>query len=259
MAENQDNAAPDGNSRYEISVVANALDLLLALADRGALSMSEVMEVLQVSRSAAYRLLVTLEQRRFVARVRRKHKWGLGPAFLSVSSAGQGSSLRELALDGMERLLEEEQETVNLAEFDGTYATYIEILESPLPLRMRDTVGQRVPLSTTALGKSILAAMPGGQRKLALEGLDSANNREALETVLAQVRERGWALEQGETQPGVACVGAAILGSDGLPVGGLSVSLPEARLGPGRAERIGSRLVDEARQISASLRGSPVA
>src|SRR5947207_15784962 len=106
--------------RYEIAVVGNALDLMTRLAEVGEISAAEAAQLFGLSRSTAYRLLVTLQSRGFVEHDRAARRWRLGTPFVTIMSRITGTRLRSAALPSMRRLLAEEKETINLAEFaDG--------------------------------------------------------------------------------------------------------------------------------------------
>jgi DNA-binding IclR family transcriptional regulator len=47
-----------------------------------------------------------------------------------------------------------------------------------------------------------------------------------LRTVLAETRQRGYALEDGEITPGLASVGVAVLDHNGVPLAGIAVTYP---------------------------------
>jgi DNA-binding IclR family transcriptional regulator len=252
--------AEPAESRYSIAVVGQALDLLAELARRGDVSTADAVDLLGVSRSTAYRLLVTLEGRRFVERDRLTKQWSLGPAFLSISRDGLGTALRVAALPSMRRLLQEEEETVNLADFAHGTLTYVEILESPRPFRMTAAAGLQAPLHSTAIGKALLAHLSEAERdallpNAALEPVTdrTITTRAALDAELAEALRRGWTLERGENEVGLACIGAAILGPAGEPMAGISMSIPMARLDDARTERIGARIFAEASAIGAAI------
>ena len=59
----------DRGGRYSINAVANALALMAALAEHESLSLADAALVTGVSRSTAYRLLVTLEEARLAERM----------------------------------------------------------------------------------------------------------------------------------------------------------------------------------------------
>ena len=246
--------------RYEIAVVANALDLLARLAEAGETSTAEAARFLGISRSTAYRLLATLQSRRFVKHDRVSRRWSLDTPFVNMMTRVTGTHLRSAALPSMRRLLAEEEEPVNRAEFVDGELVYIHILESPQAFRMSNVPGERIPLHATGLGKAVLAVHPREQWQELVGGLEldpitpnTITTPEALLADLEEVKRRGWGEDRGETAVGVVCFGAPIIGSSGLALGGISISLPEARLDAGLAERLGTRVLEEATRVSAEI------
>jgi DNA-binding IclR family transcriptional regulator len=251
--------APQGDDRYSVAVVTHALDLLTALG-HGPLTTSQAARIIGKSRSTAYRLLVTLSAKRYAAHDDERHEWLPGPALLALGAGGQVLVLRALALPGMRRLHEEENETVNLGQYVGGELTYVEILESNQLFRTSAAPGQQANLHSTALGKAILAALPEPLLQSTLDRIDlhartpfTRTERSELRREIEAVRARGWSEEKGEDAVGVGCVGAAILSVEGMPIGGISVSAPQARLDEKRTQSIGERVAEEVGRITRDL------
>jgi Bacterial transcriptional regulator len=70
---------------------------------------------------------------------------------------------------------------------------------------------------------------------------------------LVKIRERGFALDEGEAVAGIRCLGAAIIGADGKPVAAISVSGPMVRVTKDRVPLFAAEILKAARQISARL------
>jgi DNA-binding IclR family transcriptional regulator len=242
----------DDEGRYQIVVVTNALKVMNDLGQFGPTSINDLVARTGLSRSAVYRILVTLEAMRFAMRDRGARNWSLGPAFLLAHRAALRDVVKVIAAPSLRRLHEKFRETINLAQFHEGRLTYTEILESPQPLAARETPGDEAPLATTALGRAVLSALPEDDPLVEAVCSDAKSPR-SLRADLAEVRSRGWAAEEGETLAGVACLGSAILDPTGLPIGGISVSLPEARLSKARALDIGRAVKLEARLVSEAL------
>jgi DNA-binding IclR family transcriptional regulator len=105
--------------------------------------------------------------------------------------------------------------------------------------------GLHTPLHTTALGKSILAHLPGDRVEaivdrhgFASETPKTITDRGELSADLDNVRERGFALDDEEFLAGLRCVGAPVCTDEGEVLGSLSVSAPKNRL-------LDERFVDE--------------
>ncbi len=251
----------DVAERYEVAVLANALDILFAIGEQPTLTLStaEASRQLGISRSTAYRLLITMSSKGFVDQLTSGRGWTLGWRFFALAQRGRAEKLRAAAAPAMRRILEQESETVNLAVYSGGELVYIASFDSPHPFRMTEPPGETAPLHATSLGKAVLASLPEAERDAVLAELELApitkrtvRSRRALQQQLETARSRGWAMEVGEAEIGVSCFGAAILDSDGLPVAAISVSVPDVRL-DSRAERIGGLVAREARGIGEQL------
>jgi len=97
--------------------------------------------------------------------------------------------------------------------------------------------GKRVPLQTTAMGKTILAYQPRDEVEEIFDrhGLPqitehTITDREELFDVLAEIRERGYAYDDEERVNGMRCVAAPITDGDNRAIAAISVSGPKSRL-----------------------------
>jgi DNA-binding IclR family transcriptional regulator len=71
-----------------------------------------------------------------------------------------------------------------------------------------------------------------------------------LKAELKAVRERGYAIDNEEAEDGVRCVGAAVLGNNGRPLGAISTSAPSFRLTMERVPAVADSVCRAARAIS---------
>jgi IclR family acetate operon transcriptional repressor len=247
-------------TRYEIAVVGRALDLLTELAQGEPLTTAAAAGVAGTSTATAYRLLLTLQSRGFVQHDREKRHWTLGNAFFAMTETSTRLRLHSVALPYLTRLRDEVAETVNLAVYAIGEVVYLEVLESPLRFRMSGERGERAPLYATALGRAVVAALPADEQRMLLTAIDvqpltpkTLRTIEDIEREIHITAARGWAEEHGETEIGVTCFGAAIVGTSGQPIGAVSVSAPDARLDPERERALGIAIRNVAAQISAAL------
>jgi IclR family acetate operon transcriptional repressor len=257
-----------GRGDYDVAVLGKALDLLEVLEAGEELGLSELSARTGVSKPSAFRVLTTLETRGYVAKDAAHRKYRPGPRLIALScSVVSGLSVVQHARPVIERLHAEFGETVNLGALSDGEVLYLDMLESTLGLRMAARVGARDPLHSTALGKALLAAMPAddlgrllGRYRWVRRTRRTITTRAALERELALVRERGYAIDDGENEDGARCVGVAIRDAR-RPLAALSVSGPASRLPGSRIRQIGEQLKVAASEIAQrmGLRGSPVA
>jgi len=190
-----------------------------------------------------------------------------GPRLLSLVRRIDGdAALARIASDPVRRLSAHTGYTVHFAVLHGDVAVYAIKKEGRRAYLMRSRVGDQLPLHSTAIGKAILADLPEPQvRQIAgRTGLPAATTNtitqvDALIEHLAEVRHRGWALDDEENEDHTRCVGAAVLDSAGRVVGGVSLSALVFDMPLDAAQRLAGMVVVTAKEISAALNGSDLA
>jgi IclR family transcriptional regulator, acetate operon repressor len=149
-------------------------------------------------------------------------------------------------------------ETVNLAVVAGHEVEQIAQVDSTYLMGNVNWVGLRVPLHCSALGKVFLAeGAPLPEGRLERRTPRTISSRVRLESELAEVRTRGWAVADSELEPGLVALAAPVRGADGACIAALSVSGPSVRLTRDRFPDLASLLVREAAALSAQLGYSP--
>ncbi len=241
--------------------VLKALDILECVADADRpLSAAAVAKRCDISRPTAYRLLCTLAERGYVAHVEGS-AYRLGAQALSLSKKVLDAlDLPELAKPHMRNLSDVTNETVHLSILDNTEILYIAKVESSQSVRMASNIGARNKLHCTAMGKAILAFLPGPDQARLIEQLKltgctatAITDRTALAEELARVRAQKFAIDDEESEDGVRCVGAPIFDHTGRVFAAISISGPAYRLSIARLNALSSLVIEAARVISGTL------
>jgi DNA-binding IclR family transcriptional regulator len=114
---------------------------------------------------------------------------------------------------------------------------FLDGVESTKPLRAANRTGTSLPAHTTAGGKALLANLPDGalrnlypEHRLVRGTPKSCKTRKALFDELLTVRERGYAHNDGESEPELAAYATAIRGRSGHANVAIVVSGPAARI-----------------------------
>jgi IclR family acetate operon transcriptional repressor len=117
-------------------------------------------------------------------------------------------------------------------------------------------------LHSSGIGKAILAAMPPAEAAKILQkrGLPRFTDRTIdtparLREQLAEIRARGYAVDDEEYAIGLRCVAASIFDENGAQVAAVSLSGPTARITPDRVPILGALVRAVADQISAEFGG----
>ncbi|HZQ61578.1 MAG TPA: IclR family transcriptional regulator [Casimicrobiaceae bacterium] len=221
-----------------------ALDLLLQRPDIGTV---EVATVLGVDKGAASRLMHTLVEAGYAVQGAGR-RYQAGPKLRARS--GQpvlpgGASIRERARPLLQYLHDATLETSTLAVRADDQVLYLDKVATDLPLRVDRPVGTLSPLHCTALGKIFLAY---GEAPLP-RSLTSYTSRtpvdpEALRVSLAQIVQRGYAVDDEEFALGIRCVAAPLRDRLGQVVGAIGISGPTARISSAQVNDYG-RLTKE--------------
>lgn len=208
--------------------------LELVRTDPG-LRLSELAKRLNMSVPTCSRLLESLTEGGLV--VRRGSRFELGPYCLSLGEAFRsGFDLGRDARPMLERLSAATGETSHLGVADGLACVYIDKVDSPQSIRMHSQIGRRTLMHCTGMGKALLSGLPPATTEAVIAaGLSprtpmTITDPDLFRAEIELTRQRGYAIDDVENEPGIRCVAAPVLGRDGLAVAAVSVAGPETRL-----------------------------
>ena len=156
-------------SGSSVGTLARGLDILeLFAGESPALTQKEISERLGLPVPTVHRLTKLLVERGWLVRDAgsRRLRIGLGVARL-LPALLSGLRLPELARDHVRGLAERSGETVNLAVLHGGEVVYLLSESGSRLLTLRSTIGLRLPVHCTALGKCLLAQIPDDEARRA--------------------------------------------------------------------------------------------
>jgi DNA-binding IclR family transcriptional regulator len=252
-----DPAALDSESLAPAVTRAAAILDLLAADGAAAFGPSELGRRLGLPKSSIANICAALADAGLVRRVGTGFALGrklaeLGGAYLSAVD------LVQEFYEACRQLPTGSDETMQLAVLDGLEMTYLARHDGRQPVRLTSQIGRRLPATSTATGKAALAALPEPELDRRLAGLTilpafTANSLRTVRDVmrdLAEVRRRGYSIDDEETIEGVVCYGIAIPGRQpGEGPHAASITLLKARA---TAERVPA-LVDDLRRLAELL------
>ncbi|MEB3980070.1 IclR family transcriptional regulator [Mycobacterium sp. 663a-19] len=229
---------PDGRPPGLIGAVDNVLRLLALFDKQKLIRVNEVSRDMGLSRSTVHRMLSTLSHHRFVEQDELSRAYRPGPALVDIGLAVvRNMDLRIMAHGVLNQLAEEAQETSHLAVLRGTDVVFLDSVESSRVVRTGSRIGWIMPAHATAVGKAILAKMSDADVEILLpdEQLQTLTEstvatRSALLKQLADVRKRGYAINNAESESEVSAVAAAICDVNKRVRGALAVTAPKTRV-----------------------------
>jgi DNA-binding IclR family transcriptional regulator len=250
-------------SLYEES--SNALQILDLLGEGISLRVVDVAHKLGVANSTAHRLLSTLRDNGYLRQQEGSSRYEAGPAALRLARrVNTERALERIALPHLQALRRDVNETVNLQVLVGNEVLFIASVEAHHQLRVALRVGTRGAAYANSGGKLLLAQLTDEEVRERLgeklEGLapHTIVKMDELLKNLSDIRQKGYALNTGETNEGVRAVAVGIPGSDGTVIAALSLAAPATRLSIGRVRVFLPYLKATALAIFDDYRGSTV-
>lgn len=217
---------------HNAASVERALAILECLdnSKRG-LNISEISRKLNIPKSSAHVIIVTLERLGYVQKRDESLNYMLG---LKAYGLGLGMlkslSISEAALPHMRALSNQLHLPSHLAVPDGDQGVYIQKVDTPGLIKIDTYVGRRMDLHCTGVGKVILSFGPPDLQERFLNKpvyirytRNTVTSPRAMRREIAKIRKAGYAVDDEEEELGVRCVAVPVFQA-GRFVAALSVT-----------------------------------
>jgi IclR family transcriptional regulator, acetate operon repressor len=224
--------------------------------------LSQLTDLLGIDRSSVFRLANTLKRRGFLTNPGGRKDYILGPAIGRLSRQLDWSKmLISVCHERLKALASKTNETAHLAVREGKHALFIDHHAAVNHIvAVVGQTGELVPLYCTAHGKALLADFtraeleavfgPKPLRAYTNQTIVSLND---LGAACAEIKARGFALDDEEFYEGIRCAAAPIRDKDGVIVGSIGISAPVARFPKERESICAAQVSEVANQISGML------
>jgi IclR family acetate operon transcriptional repressor len=255
-------SATEGRARGGVQSLDRAFAILETMADAGGvIGVSQLATDSGLPLATIHRLVRTLVDLGYV-RQEPSRQYSLGPRLMRLADSST-KRLGTLAHPYMSSVVDALGESVNLAVLEGEEILYVaQVQPSQNFMRMFTEAGRRAKPHTTAVGKAMLAAVPDEAVLDLLKRTGMPRRTEhtitdpdAFLADLQRVRERGYAIDDGEQELGVRCV--AVVVPDAPRAMALSMSGPLPRMSDDAVAKAAPILRQAAAALSADL-GGPV-
>jgi len=221
---------------------------------------------LGLPRSSTYHLLAVLQAEGFLLHSPEHQSYVLSTLLSDIgTSVLSANTLARFAQPVLERLVAETRMPMVahlgvLNHSDVVYASKVSANRAPVVVT---SIGVRLPAHLTATGRAMLAALPDAQLKalypssatLVLRAGPGPRTLGELDDILAAVRDRGWAVEDGEITLDYASVAAAVLDHNRYPAAAIGLTFRGAAVDPAQSRRLGVATVNAAAALSQRIRG----
>ena len=253
---------PKIESKYNVPGLDRALSIIELLnKNPGGLSVNEISHSLKYPLNSIYRIMMTLERRKYVRKQSGESFFVLSDKFLTLATPVAGEpAFIETAMPHMRDLRDDTMESVFAGVLVGNEGVVLEQCEGLHPFSFRISPGLRFSLHTAAPGKVFLAHLEIKKRAKILDGLklekftpQTITTREGLEQEVLQAAQDGYAVDYEEEFKGQVCVGAPVLGKNAKLIGSVWVVAPTSRLPKDEISEMAKKIMRTTDKISQNL------
>lgn len=243
-----------------------ALDRALAVlefvsAHPEGVTRQEIRDALGFSNNLVFRMTRALEAHGYVKQ-QANRSYVLTQQLLKIAQPKRDErSLVQLAYEPMRWLRDATGESAHVGVRVGNDCLVLDRVIGSQPYKCYVEAGTMGPLHGGAPGKVILAWLPERERDAAIAAYPftaltpvTITSRRAFAAHLKAVRERGWAMDLGETVEGHHCLGAPILDASDYPVAAIWLTAIAPRLTEADGQRLAPKVIRAADMVSQVLR-----
>jgi DNA-binding IclR family transcriptional regulator len=206
----------------------------------------DIIASLKLPKATAYRLVDWFVTQGYLAREPGRRRLIVGPKLTKLAFGALSSSMRhDTPHVVLQRLVHTLNETCNIGTLLNGEVVYLDRQEAEhWPLRLHYTIGSRVPLHCSAIGKLFLALAASPRRRRLLQSLDlrrftdsTITDGARLDAELRQIRKEQVSFDREEYLVGVVCMAVPVIGKNGEMLAALAIQAPEARMNVQTARR----------------------
>jgi IclR family KDG regulon transcriptional repressor len=246
-----------------IQVLERAMHLLTSFdEDHQEMGVTELADRLGLHKATVHRILRTLVRKGFIQQNDRNGKYHLGWQLIPLGTlALQHFDLRRLATDLLQELRDAHRETVDMAIYEGGEMYYIEVLETPQPVKIAARPGRGLPVHCTATGKAFLAFTETEKVdrilscKLKRYTPRTITDPDLIRKEFEEIRTKGYATSREEFEAGITAVAAPVFNRKGKVEAVIGIPGPSYRIPDERMTLLGEAVCAAAHTLTARLRG----
>jgi DNA-binding IclR family transcriptional regulator len=213
---------------------------------RAPVDVLDIIGSLKLPKATAYRLVDWFVTQGYLSREPGRRRLIVGPKLANLAFGALSSSMRhDTPHVVLQRLVHTLNETCNIGTLLNGEVVYLDRVEAEhWPLRLHYTIGSRVPLHCSAIGKLFLALAASPRRRRLLQSLDlrrftdsTITDGTRLDAELRQIRKEQVSFDREEYLVGVVCMAVPVIGKNGEMLAALAIQAPEARMNVQTARR----------------------
>lgn len=252
----------DTKPNYQVPNLDRALSMIELLSQNPkGLTLTEIMESLDVSKNSVFRISMTLLQRGYILRDDKSKRFSLSRKLLTLGNVmPDGKSLVELSMDVMREMRDEIKETVLFGTLIENEGVVLAQVPGSHAFKFTVDVGTRFMFHTAAPAKAILPFLPKADLEKHLKSMkfpkftkNTITTLKNFRKVIEEAKINGYAIDDHEEMEGMVCIAAPIFNNNNLPIASIWFTGPSARIHQEDYQQYGKQVLDFADRISDRL------
>jgi IclR family transcriptional regulator, KDG regulon repressor len=261
----------EGGAPGSSKSLQKALRILVHLGQNGPeMGITQIASALSINKTTTHRLLNAMERFQIIEKNPESERYRLGLKLHELGTrAVESRTLRTEAHAALLGLAHASRESVSLAVPGSGGIMCLDRVDSrDTVIAVRTPVGARFPAHCTAVGKAVLASLPGKEIEIILAAAVTPNGLprftpstltriSALKENLRLIVQRGYALDNEELERGLSGVAAPIRTNEGHVIGAVGMAGPTPRF---RGKELARKIAltrEAAGRISSSMAMQP--
>lgn len=243
-----------------VQALERGIRILDVLADKGALPLAQIAQLIRLNLSTAHHLVKTLEGLGYVTQTGDR-SWNLsGRVFQLAAAAWNGDDLARLGAAAVAAFGAKTGEATQLAVFDRRHVIVVCKFDGDSPERLFERLGAPRPAYCTALGKVLLAYQDPSIAESYLASTQlkaltpkTITSAARLRDELRKIRRSGVAVDDEEFSHGIRCIAAPVFNFSNGVTAALGMFGPSWRFSTRRIAAQASIVSRYAEQLSRQL------
>ncbi len=252
----------ESKDRQFVNALARGLEILRCFRPGETyLTNAELASRTGIPKPTVSRLTHTLTRLGYLAYSDSQGQYRLASGVLALGySMLANLDVRDIARPAMHELAEYSRASVSIGVRDRLSMVYVETCRSSARVTLQLTVGSRIPIATTSMGKALMCALPAHEFDFLMDHIRLADEENwphiklGIEQAQRDYAERGFCMALGEWHSDIHSVGVPLLGIErekamAFNCGGPSYVLSREKL----ESDLGPRLVQLVRKVETDM------
>lgn len=222
------------NNTKGTKAILKGLTVIDAVA-AGSRTLKDIYESLHLPKSTAHRLIKSLVEQRYLREV-KGIGFVLGTKLIQLGALAQNEMpLKEIAHPYLEELAKFCNDTVHLGIKDEDEIFYLDKISGNRVIEMRSSIGDRLPLSATGIGKALMLDMPSSEWQRLITSQVKPEQRKEITNRMNEYSAHDYSFDLEDNEEFLHCVAVPVRNRSGNIIAAISIAsikhyMPEQRM-----------------------------